>query len=59
MANVRVAAGAVDDVGLIYLTHKIAVAECGGTQPKRLKSVEYILLGTLVTNIFHRILYWF
>ena len=24
----------------------------GGTQPKRLKSVEYILLGTLVTNIF-------
>ena len=33
---------AVDDVGLISLTHKIAVAECGGTQPKRLKSVEYI-----------------
>ena len=32
--------------------HRYSVAECGGTQPKRLKSVEYILLGTLVTNIF-------
>ena len=30
----------------------ISVAESGGTQPKRLKSVEYILLGTLVMNIF-------
>ena len=30
----------------------ISVEECGGTQPKRSKSVEYILLGTLVTNIF-------
>ena len=28
--------------------HRYSVAECGGTQPKRLKSVEYILLGTLV-----------
>ena len=32
--------------GLRNFCHRYSVAECGGTQPKRCKSVEYILVST-------------